>query len=152
MVRSLRALALPVLVSLVASSGLACEKHPPAATTPNSQTNSQTEDERPPVVVEDPGATPKQPQPDPADGEAGDEPEFGRTEIVPTDIACQSDADCVKDSCCHASGCVAAADKPDCSSVMCTADCQAGTMDCNGGCVCQDGTCAAKLWYAPTDN
>lgn len=98
------------------------------------------------VVVEDPGTTPAEGESPSEDG--GEEPP-GRTEIVVGDATCQSDSDCVKASCCHATACVARADAPDCSQTMCTANCQAGTMDCNGGCLCQDGKCAAKLWWAP---
>lgn len=116
----------------------ACEKEQPPATDPG-----HGED---PVVVEDPGATPEQPPPEQP---APEQPSEGRTEIIPTEVSCQTDADCVKDSCCHARSCMAASSAPDCSSVMCTADCQAGTMDCNGGCLCQDGKCAARLWWPP---
>ncbi|KIG18762.1 hypothetical protein DB30_07777 [Enhygromyxa salina] len=98
------------------------------------------------VVVEDPGANPTPAPPDP---EASHEPAIGTTKIVASDVACQSDADCVKSTCCHATSCVAATDAPDCASTMCTTDCRGGTMDCNGGCLCQAGKCAARLWWAP---
>ena len=114
----------------------ACEKDRPAAEQPG-----------PTVIVEQPGATPA--------SETGDEqptptePEYGTIDVLVTDVACQSDADCVKDSCCHATGCVAVADAPDCSAAVCTLECRAGTMDCYGGCVCQDGRCAARRWAPP---
>lgn len=75
----------------------------------------------------------------------------GHTELVPTDVPCGQDSDCVKATCCHATTCVAASARPDCSSVACTADCRAGTMACNGGCVCDSGKCAAKLWFPPSE-
>lgn len=138
-------LALAVSLAL-ASSG--CEKHPPAPTQPSDPAGPT---EPTGVIVEQPGSDPVESAP----GEAGDEPGDsgdvgGQTKIVATDVPCQRDDDCVKASCCHASTCVARADAPDCSQSMCTADCQAGTMDCNGGCLCQAGKCAAKLWVPPT--
>ena len=119
-----------------------CEKDPPAAATPTESADAGG----PTVVVEEPGSTPE-----PTDPEPEPEPEGppGRTEIHATDVPCKDDADCVKDSCCHATSCVAAAAAPNCSQAMCTMDCRAGTMDCNGGCLCQDGTCAAKVWFPP---
>jgi hypothetical protein len=65
--------------------------------------------------------------------------------------ACETDADCIKDACCHPKACVAVAKEPECDDVACTLDCQAGTMDCYGGCLCQDGKCAARLWMGPAD-
>lgn len=102
-----------------------------------------------PVIVESPGAAPEsatEPAADPAD-----ENNSGRTEIVATQIDCQQDSDCVEATCCHATTCVAASARPDCASAACTADCRAGTMDCNGGCLCQAGKCAAKLWWTPSE-
>lgn len=102
----------------------------------------------PEVIVEQPGEPPAEPDP-PDPGESPEEPSNdppGGTKIVATSVPCQSDADCVKDSCCHATSCVAPADAPNCAQVMCTMDCQAGTMDCYGGCLCQDGSCAAEVW------
>jgi hypothetical protein len=107
-------------------------------------------DAQPPVVVlESPGSVPE-PADEPAH-ESGDAAPPGRTEIVMTEVACQQDSDCVKATCCHATTCVAASARPDCTTAACTADCRAGTMDCNGGCLCQAGRCAAKLWWAPSE-
>ena len=102
------------------------------------------------VVVENPGV-PLEPAEPPERTEEPIEQVPGRTEIVMTDVACTQDSDCVRATCCHATTCVAASVRPDCSSVACTADCRAGTMDCNGGCLCQAGKCAAKLWWAPSE-
>lgn len=100
-----------------------------------------------PVVVESPGAAPE-PAPEPPP--VADEAPPGRIEIVATDVTCQQDSDCVKATCCHATTCIAASARPDCTSAACTADCRAGTMDCNGGCLCQAGKCASKLWWPPS--
>jgi hypothetical protein len=105
-------------------------------------------DAQPPiVVVESPGASPESGA---APEESPEQAPPGRTEIVATEVACQQDSDCVKATCCHATTCVAASARPDCTTTACTADCRAGTMDCHGGCLCQAGKCAAKLWWAPS--
>ena len=132
------------LLALVVAAGslaalVGCEKDRPAAEQPG-----------PTVIVEQPGTAPVEQSGDSASTAAEPEaPEYGSIEVVATDVACQSDADCVKDSCCHASSCVAIADAPDCSAAVCTLECRAGTMDCYGGCVCEAGRCAARLWIAP---
>lgn len=119
---------------------LGCEKQQP------SEVNA------PRVIVEQPGEDPT-PGTSASPEEAQSDPEsaYGTTKIVATQIACQSDADCVKASCCHATTCAAVADAPDCSASVCTLDCRSGTMDCNGGCLCQAGKCAARLWWAPSE-
>ena len=97
-----------------------------------------------------PSTEPATPAPAPSEDA---EPETGAedgaawppTKVVLTDIACTKDEDCVPASCCHPSTCVAADAAPECGGTMCTADCRAGTMDCGGGCQCQDGRCAARL-------
>jgi hypothetical protein len=132
-----------VLVGLAALVGWAgCNRQP---------TPAEHADAEPPVVVESPGASPEPADPELADnvaeGATPDEAAPGRVEIVSTAIPCQQDSDCVKATCCHATTCVAASARPDCSATACTADCRAGTMDCNAGCLCQAGTCAAKLWW-----
>jgi hypothetical protein len=59
---------------------------------------------------------------------------------------CAADADCVPAECCHAKNCTSKDNAPDCSDMMCTLDCRAGTMDCGWGkCVCQDGQCTAEI-------
>jgi len=132
-----------ILLSLGVLLGapLGCEKDRPAAAQPG-----------PTVIVEDPGQDRGQ---TPASETGGDqpapgEPVYGSFDVLVTDVPCQSDADCVKDSCCHATSCVAVADAPDCSAAVCTLECRGGTMDCNGGCVCQEGRCAARRWTAPS--
>lgn len=56
---------------------------------------------------------------------------------------CAVDADCVPASCCHPASCVPAAQKPDCTDVMCTMHCAPNTLDCGGRCTCEAGSCKA---------
>lgn len=90
--------------------------------------------------------SPPPPAPAPSDdgGEAPAGPELP-TKIVQGDAPCEVDADCVPDACCHPAACVGVGDGPACGDTMCTMDCQAGTMDCGGGCLCQEGRCAARI-------
>jgi hypothetical protein len=62
---------------------------------------------------------------------------------------CAVDADCVPASCCHPASCVPAAQKPDCTDVMCTMQCAPDTMDCGGRCACEAGSCKAILATSP---
>jgi hypothetical protein len=66
------------------------------------------------------------------------------TDLVISQDACQSDADCAPAACCHAAACMSA-DKVKPCNMMCTQVCQPGTIDCGGGCLCHQGHCAAKL-------
>ncbi len=66
-------------------------------------------------------------------------------EVVASEAPCETDADCVPASCCHASACTNRAQAPSCEQVMCTAECRGGTIDCGGGCLCVEGRCAARL-------
>ncbi|CUG60820.1 membrane-associated protein, putative [Bodo saltans] len=52
--------------------------------------------------------------------------------------ACKADFDCRPSSCCHSTGCVdiTKAPPPDCSEVLCSAECQHNTLDCGGECRC----------------
>lgn len=68
--------------------------------------------------------------------------------VVGTDV-CTTDADCVPAGCCHPASCVAAANAPSCTDVMCTAECRIGTLDCGGSCLCHEGHCAARLSQPP---
>ena len=79
--------------------------------------------------------------------EGGEGDRGGR--LVVSDDACTTDADCVPAGCCHAAACVAQANAPDCGDVMCTTDCQYGTLDCGGACLCREGRCAARLSVPP---
>ncbi|MDQ3031296.1 MAG: hypothetical protein M3Y87_02690 [Myxococcota bacterium] len=66
-------------------------------------------------------------------------------EIEPTEVACESDADCVPAGCCHPTTCTAAAQAPSCGGTFCTLECRAGTLDCGGRCLCLEGRCAAYI-------
>ena len=70
-------------------------------------------------------------------------------ELVMSEDACETDEDCVPAGCCHAAACVAQDNAPDCTDTMCTTDCQFGTLDCGGGCLCHEGRCAARLSEEP---
>ncbi len=88
---------------------------------------------------------------DPAEDPAADPGEEATSEpgLVVGEDACTTDADCVPAACCHPSACVAQSNAPSCGDVMCTMDCQPGTMDCGGGCLCHEGRCAARVTDAP---
>ncbi|MCC6875876.1 MAG: hypothetical protein IT378_16330 [Sandaracinaceae bacterium] len=63
----------------------------------------------------------------------------------PSGAACRTDGDCAPASCCHATECVLASQRPDCSEAMCTMDCRPRTLDCGGACLCQEGRCVARF-------
>ncbi len=46
---------------------------------------------------------------------------------------CEHASDCVPAECCHATSAVNKEYAPDCDGVMCTLDCQEGTLDCGFG-------------------
>lgn len=58
---------------------------------------------------------------------------------------CVRDQDCVPAECCHPRTCVPAAQRTAVCNMMCTEECRGGTMDCGGGCLCQQGRCAAHI-------
>lgn len=60
---------------------------------------------------------------------------------------CSTAADCVPDDCCHATGCTGKSNAPSCDGVMCTMDCQPGTLDCGGGCGCVEGKCVEQNFF-----
>jgi hypothetical protein len=70
--------------------------------------------------------------------------------VTAENSTCESDADCVKNACCHAKECVNKQFAPQCEGVMCTLDCRGGTMDCGWGkCLCQEGKCVAEIEAPP---
>jgi len=81
--------------------------------------------------------------------EGGEDTSAEDTSLVVGEDACETDADCVPAGCCHAAACVAEANAPSCGDVMCSTDCQFGTLDCGGACLCHEGRCAARLSEAP---
>ncbi len=61
---------------------------------------------------------------------------------VPAELQCDVDADCTAAVCCHASDSVNIDNAPDCSGILCSADCQEGTMDCGQAAAkCVEGAC-----------
>ena len=56
---------------------------------------------------------------------------------------CESDDDCFKATCCHASSCSTA--QPDCTMVACTEECAPDTLDCCGKCICNNGQCEGVM-------
>jgi hypothetical protein len=75
---------------------------------------------------------------------AADLPPLPAGELVMSQDACKSDADCVPASCCHATACMSVSKAKPCN-LMCTQVCEPGTLDCGGACLCHEGRCAAKL-------
>jgi len=68
--------------------------------------------------------------------------EVGYEDVDGGELECSLDSDCVAETCCHASSCVAVSEAPDCSNIMCTMECAPGTMDCGQGyCGCVNGKC-----------
>lgn len=122
-----------------------------ACGTPKAEAPTSPTREVAPIEAEPGGAPEPKPTPAPAatdDAKATPETKAGgeqRTEIRAGTDPCKTDADCVRGSCCHADSCVAKANAPDCKDAVCTLECRSGTMDCGGGCLCQNGKCAAKV-------
>jgi len=62
------------------------------------------------------------------------------------ECGCESDSDCVQDSCCHAKSCTNKENAPLCKGIMCTQVCEAGTLDCRqGSCKCVNNKCTAEI-------
>ena len=49
---------------------------------------------------------------------------------VSSEKVCVNDVDCVPASCCHAKEVVNSAHTPNCKGMMCTMNCELGTLDC----------------------
>ena len=61
-------------------------------------------------------------------------------------LKCSNDADCVPDSCCHPMSVVNKQFAPDCSDVLCSAECAEGTLDCGQGEIkCINKSCTAII-------
>lgn len=60
----------------------------------------------------------------------------------PEELSCQKNEDCVPAACCHPDSCVNTNYRPNCEDIVCTMECQPGTMDCGQGrCVCINNIC-----------
>lgn len=133
----------PVISALLMSLGLAaCSPSPtPDPTAPgNTGTPPPTDTAPAPTATETaPAPTGATPAP------TGATPPAGSTTIVVSKDACKTDEDCAPSTCCMAKACGAASKAPDCSAVRCRRDCSTPTVECGGGCLCQNGFCAAKL-------
>ncbi len=65
---------------------------------------------------------------------------------VPTEKVCKVDSDCVPAACCHSTDVVNKENAPDCNGVLCTMNCEPGTLDCAQGEIkCSSGKCKAVL-------
>ena len=61
---------------------------------------------------------------------------------VPDELQCTQDSDCTAAVCCHADQAINVAYAPDCTTTLCSADCQEGTMDCGQATAqCVQGAC-----------
>lgn len=138
----LRLVASLALAIPAGSVGLSCTPAPapppPVVETPPAPAPPGTGTPRPPPAPPGPGAghLPV--------GEPGAAPGATPDVIVGTDV-CQTDADCMPAQCCHATACVGKAKAPSCADAMCTRECRGGSIDCGGGCLCQQGRCAARV-------
>ena len=80
------------------------------------------------------------------DGTSCDEWAFYRGECKKGAVnSCVIDSDCVPDSCCHAKACTAKQNAPKCAGILCTMDCESGTIDCGGSCKCENNQCKAVI-------
>jgi hypothetical protein len=70
-------------------------------------------------------------------------------EVIVGDVDCKTDADCVPQECCHSTTCGAPKSAKTCAGAVCTMECRAGTLDCGGACLCQEGKCAARIGGPP---
>jgi hypothetical protein len=60
-----------------------------------------------------------------------------------TGSQCTIDSECVPVECCHATACIPKEAAPNCSDILCTAECEENTLDCGqGSCFCEKGMCA----------
>ena len=69
------------------------------------------------------------------------------TACTPSTKQCSIDKDCVPAACCHPTDAVSKENSPDCRGVLCTADCQPGTLDCNQGKIkCVQNRCTVQFY------
>lgn len=66
---------------------------------------------------------------------------------IPPEKQCQVDGDCIPSSCCHSTDAVNKNYPPDCEGIICTVDCQGGTLDCGQGEIkCLQNQCTAVIF------
>jgi len=71
---------------------------------------------------------------------------FGGTEFRTNRYFCNSELDCTAEQCCHPTSAINKDFAPDCSDMVCTAECSPGTIDCgNGEIKCVKNLCLAVL-------
>ncbi|HLC52253.1 MAG TPA: hypothetical protein VJI98_03365 [Candidatus Nanoarchaeia archaeon] len=69
------------------------------------------------------------------------------TSQVQSNKQCAVDNECVPAVCCHAKDTVNQANAPDCSAILCSLECEPGTLDCGqGGLACVEGACTVVLY------
>lgn len=57
---------------------------------------------------------------------------------------CETNSNCIPLECCHPKSCVSKMEKPDCSGISCTLNCEPKTLDCGqGSCKCIENKCKA---------
>ncbi|MBS3116051.1 hypothetical protein J4421_00480 [Candidatus Woesearchaeota archaeon] len=65
---------------------------------------------------------------------------------TPEEKQCTVNEDCIPSQCCHATETVNKKNAPDCRNVLCTLQCEPGTLDCGQGEVkCVDNICTAVI-------
>jgi hypothetical protein len=61
---------------------------------------------------------------------------------IPSTKVCEINADCVPAYCCHSNEVINKDNKPDCSGVLCSAECAPDTLDCGQAkALCVEGIC-----------
>jgi len=71
---------------------------------------------------------------------------FFLVSCVPAEKECSVDKDCVPATCCHASEAVNKENALKCGGMLCSAECEPGTIDCGQGEVkCVSGKCEVVL-------
>ena len=65
---------------------------------------------------------------------------------IPDELQCTQNSDCVAAVCCHATEAVNKDNAPDCSGILCSANCEENTMDCGlARANCVEGACAVVV-------
>jgi hypothetical protein len=73
----------------------------------------------------------------------------GDADISNSQTYCEKDEDCMPAQCCHPNSCVNKL-SVNCTGILCTEECRAGTMDCGcGSCICKNNRCVVS-WINET--